>query len=184
MTREEGYAWVTEELKGPNLIKHVLATEAIMRALAQSLGEDEEAFGLAGLIHDVDYELTGEKPEEHGRVGAEWMRARGVDETVIHAVLAHNGDALGVPRESVMDRCLYAADPMTGLIVAAALVRPSKKLADVTVESILKKWGSKSFAKGASRTQMETCRDFGMELTDFIDLSIRAMQAVSDDLGL
>ncbi|NLX70107.1 MAG: HDIG domain-containing protein [Clostridiales bacterium] len=183
MTREDALKLVKENMKNKNLVKHVLATEAVMRGLAKKFGEDEEKWGLAGLIHDVDYEKTVDNPSQHGLLGAQMLAGIGLDDEIVNAVRAHN-DALGYDRITRMDKALYAADPVTGLIVAAALVKPSKKLADVDTEFVLKKYKEKSFARGASREQINSCEELGLTLEEFISLAIEAMQNIADELGL
>jgi len=183
MTREEAFRMVKENVKNANLIKHMLATEAVMRALARRLGEDEEKWGLVGLAHDVDYEETADSPSQHGLVGAQMLAQAGMEEDEVNAVKAHN-EALGYPRVTRLDKALYATDPVTGLIVAAALIKPSKKLADVDTEFVLKKFKEKSFARGASREQIMSCQELGLSLDEFIGLAIEAMQSIASDLGL
>ena len=138
---------------------------------------------MAGLIHDVDYEKTVDNPSQHGLLGAQMLAGIGLDDEIVNAVRAHN-DALGYDRITRMDKALYAADPVTGLIVAAALVKPSKKLADVDTEFVLKYYKEKSFARGASREQINSCEELGLTLEEFISLAIEAMQNIADELGL
>lgn len=183
MTREEALQMVNENVKNVNLIKHMLATEAVMRALARRLGEDEEKWGLVGLVHDVDYERTADSPSQHGLIGAQMLAEAGLGEEEVNAVKAHN-EATGFQRQTRLDKALYAADPVTGLIVAAALVKPSKKLADVDTEFVLKKFKEKSFARGASREQIMSCQELGLTLEEFIGLAIDAMQSIAGQLGL
>ncbi len=135
---------------------------------------------MAGLLHDLDYAETAEDPERHGLVTAEMLDGQ-VDDEVMHAILSH---ADKVPRESLMDKALYASDPTTGFIVAAALVRPDKSLAEVKLKSLKKRWKEKAFARGASRDQMGSCEEMGLERDEFLQLSLEAMQARSDELGL
>jgi len=183
MRREEVLKAVRERVTNPNLIKHMLATEAVMRSLSRRLGEDEEEWGLAGLVHDIDVELTQDDFSRHGRLGAELARELGLSERICHAVLAHN-EVHGVPRESLLDKALYCADPVTGLIVAAALVLPDKKLSGLTLSSLLKRFKEKRFAAGASREQISLCRELGLELEEFLSLSLEAMQGIASELGL
>lgn len=183
MKREEALKLVQKEVKNRNLIKHMLAVEAIMRALAARLGEDVEQWGLAGLLHDIDYDKTADKPELHSLVGADMLAAAKVDPRIVYAVRVHN-EVHGLPRISFLDRALYAADPLSGLIVAAALIHPDRKLASIDVPFILNRFAEKSFARGANREQIETCNDFGLSLESFIDLSLQAMRGISGQLGL
>jgi uncharacterized protein len=155
----------------------------IMEALARHLGlpdEDVARWGLAGLLHDLDYAETAEDPERHARGAAEEL-AGVVDDEIVHAILAH---ACHVPLETDMDRALYAADPLTGFIVAAALVRPDKSLAGVEVRSLKKRWKEKAFARGANRDQMDTCTSLGITREEFLTVALEAMQARSEELGL
>jgi putative nucleotidyltransferase with HDIG domain len=161
----------------------MLATEAIMRALARRLGGDEEEWGFAGLLHDIDVELTGGDMSIHSKLGADLAREMGASEAVAHAILCHN-EAHGVPCVTKLDKALFCADPITGLITAAALVRPNKKLAGVEARSVGKRFKERSFAAGASREQIASCSNLGLTLDEFIELSLGAMKGIADDLGL
>jgi len=184
MTRDEALDSIEANVENKNTIKHMLATEAIMRALAKRLGEDEEEeWGLTGLLHDIDMELTEGDMSTHSKLGADLAREMGASEAMAHAILCHN-DAHGIPRESQLDKALFCADPLTGLIIAAALVRPDKKLASVEAKSVRKKFKEKSFAAGANREQIARCAELGIELDEFIELGLKAMKGIADDLGL
>ena len=183
MTREEALDSVRDNVENENLVKHMLATESIMETLARRLGEDEDEWGLTGLLHDIDVELTEGDMNNHSRLGADLVREMGVSEAVVHAILCHN-EAHGVPRETKLDKALFCADPLTGLITAAALVRPDKKLAGVEANSVKKRFKEKSFAAGASREQIASCSELGLELDDFIELGLKAMKGIAKDLGL
>jgi len=183
MTREEVLDSIKANVENANLIKHMLATEAIMRGLARRLGEDEEEWGLTGLLHDIDMELTGGDMSQHSKLGADLARELGASEAMAHAILCHNA-AHGVPLETKLDKALFCADPLTGLIVAAALVRPDKKLAGVETKSVMKRFKEKSFAAGANREQISQCSELGLELDEFIELGLKAMQGIAADLGL
>jgi len=183
MTREEVIDSVKDNIENDNLIKHMLATEAIMRALARRLGEDEEEWGLTGLIHDIDMELTGGDMSQHSKLGADLARELGASEAMAHAVLCHN-ETHGIPAETKLDKGLFCADPLTGLIIAAALVRPDKKLAGVEAKSVIKKFKEKSFAAGANREQIARCSELGLELDEFIELGLKSMKGIATDLGL
>ena len=183
MDRAEALALVREHVPQDNLVKHCIATEAIMGALADHLGlseEDRARWETAGLLHDLDYADTAEDFERHGLVTAD-MLGDSVDQEVVHAILAHANKA---PRESQIDKALYAADPVTGFVVAAALVRPEKKLEAVTVKSLKKRWKEKAFARGANREQMASSEELGLEREEFLRISLEAMQARADELGL
>ena len=166
-----------------NLINHMLATEFIMRSLAERFGEDSDRWGIAGLLHDIDYDATAADMHRHSRVGSEMLRREGLDEEICHAVLAHNG-AHGEPRASLMDKALHAVDPLTGLIVATALVMPGKKLASVTAEKVVNRYREKAFAKGANREQIARCSELGMSLEDFVEAGLLAMQLRANEIGL
>ncbi|MCL6450047.1 MAG: HDIG domain-containing protein [Acetobacteraceae bacterium] len=183
MTREEALAAVKRNLKNPNLLKHTLAVEAVMRRLAGRLGQDPERWGLAGLLHDIDYSLTFEDPERHSQVGADMLAEMGLDAELVEAVRAHN-DRHGLPRTTDMARALYAADPLTGLIVAAALIHPQKRLAPLDPAFVLNRFKEKSFARGARRDAIESCSELGLGLEEFVALGLEAMQGVAAELGL
>ena len=184
MTREEALALVQERVKNPNMTSHMLATEAIMGALARRLGYDEAQWRLAGLLHDLDAEQTADRMDVHGTLTVEWLRAAGLDdEEVLHAILAHN-PANGSSIENSMDRALFACDPLTGLVTAAALIRPEKKLELVALKSLKKRFREPSFAKGARREDMLTCSELGLELDEFLEIGLEAMKEVADELGL
>ncbi len=183
MNREQAYELITKNVKNKNLIKHMLAVEAVMGKLARHLGEDEELWSLAGLVHDVDLGKTLDKPRKHALVGAEMLEKAGAPPEVIQAVRSHN-HLLNLPRKSIMDKALYAADPLTGLIVAAALIHPEKKLRAIDREFVLKRFKEKHFAKGAGRQQISACSELGLSLEEFIELGILAMQEESKNLGL
>lgn len=184
MTREEALGLVKSLIKNKNLVKHHLATEACMRALARHFGEDEEIWGLVGLLHDADYEITEKDPERHTLELGKILREKDVDEAVIRAAQSHS-DASGVPRNTVMAKALYACDELTGLIVAAALVHPDKKLAPLDVEFIMRRFKEKAFARGAHREMILTCEpELGIGLEPFIGICLSAMQGIADELGL
>ena len=183
MNRQEAIDSIEDNVENRNLIKHMLATEAVMRALAKRLKEDEEEWGLAGLLHDIDVELTEGDMSNHSKLGADLVREMGAGEEVVRAVLCHN-EMHGIPCESKLDKALFCADPLTGLITAAALVRPDKKLSGVEAKSVGKRFKEKSFAAGANRQQIATCSNLGLELDEFIDIGLKAMQGIAADLGL
>ncbi len=183
MTRQDAWELLTEFTKNPNLIKHALAVEAAMRAYARKFGEDEEKWGIVGLIHDFDYEQHPTL-EEHPFAGAKILEERGWPKDVIKAVLAH-ADHTGVKRETLMEKALFAVDELTGLIVAVALVRPTKSILDVTVESVKKKWKEKSFAAGVKREDIERgAQELGVPLDEHIAIVLEAMKDIASELGL
>lgn len=184
MKREEALAEIQLRVKNQNLVKHMIAVEAIMRELAGHFGEDTERWGFAGLVHDIDYELTADEPDRHALVGAEILAGLGVDEEILYAVKAHNGERLNVPRQRRLDKALFAADPLSGLIVAAALIHPDKKLASIDADFVVNRFGEKGFARGANRQQIATCHELGLELKEFIALGLAGMQRFAAELGL
>ncbi|MEN8614622.1 HD domain-containing protein [Dehalogenimonas sp. THU2] len=182
MNRADALAAVNTKISNQNLIKHMLATEAVMRGLAEKFGEDLEDWGLAGLLHDIDLDECQGDMTVHGRMSAEMAGDLGASKGVCHAILCHG--MLGEPCETLLDKALYCADPLTGLITAGALIRPEKRLSFVEAKSILKRFKEKSFAAGANREQIAKCADIGLTLEEFVGLSLRAMQGISEDLGL
>ena len=183
MDREIALESVKANVENKNMVKHMLATEAVILALARRLGEDEEEWGLAGLLHDIDVELTGGDMKAHGKLGADLARELGANEAVTHAILCHN-ETHGIPLETKLDRALFCADPLTGLITAATLVRPDKRLAGLEAKSVKKRFKEKGFAAGANREHITKCSEIGLELDEFIELGIAAMKGVAADLGL
>ncbi len=185
MNREETLVLVKKYVKNKNSIKHMLAVEAVMRSLAQKLGEDEEVWGLAGLAHDIDMEIVDYKndPQNHGKKGAEILRENKAKEEVVIAALAHNRET-GQKRESLLEKAIYCADPLTGLIIASTLVLPSRKLADLSSKSVLRRYKEKSFAKGAERKVIAACAEIGVDLAEFAEIGLTAMQAISNELEL
>jgi putative nucleotidyltransferase with HDIG domain len=184
MTREEAWGLVTEETSSGNLLKHMLAVEAVMRAYARKFGEDEETWGLAGLLHDIDYERHPSQEAGHPFVGADLLRKHGVPEPICRAVLSH-ADYSGVPRESRMERALYAADELSGFVIAVALVRPSRALADVDVPAVKRKMKDKAFARGVRREDIvRSAEELGVPLDEHIGFVIGALRSVASQLGL
>ena len=183
MNRTKALDELKARITNNNLIKHSLAVEAIMRELAVLLRDNSELWGLAGLLHDIDYDRTANDPARHSILGAEILEYLEVDPEVEYAVKAHNGYH-GIERKRKLDKALYCADPVSGLITAGALILPSKKLKDVTAEFILKRMNEKSFAKGADREQIKSCSELGLELEEFITVALNAMKKISGELGL
>ncbi|MGD8437262.1 MAG: HDIG domain-containing protein [Syntrophobacterales bacterium] len=184
MDRQQALDLLHNHLKSGNLRKHCLATEAIMRALAERLDEPVDLWGLAGLLHDLDYEQTVDQPSEHGLHAADILTSSGLPPEVITAIKAHNAEALGLERKSTFDFALTCAESITGLVIATALVYPDKRLASVKPKSILKRMKKKDFARRVNRDQIRLCEKIGVPLADFAELSLRAMQGISEELGL
>ena len=166
-----------------NLRRHMLATEAIMRALATRLGEDPDVWGLAGLAHDLDAEETEDDVARHGAVAADAARRLGLPDEAAHAIAAHNPDT-GVIAETRLDVGLIASDQLSGLVTASALVRPEKDLAGVKVKSVRKRYREGAFARGVDRESIARCAELGLELDDFLALGLEAMQGIAPELGL
>ncbi len=184
MDRDKAWELVQTKIKGDFLRTHLLASEAIMRALAKHFNEDVEMWGLAGLTHDIDWELTEPTPEKHSLVGAEWLKEAGFPPEVVEAVRVHN-HTHGIEPKTLMEKSLWCAEELTGLIVACAFVQPDKKLASVKVSSVKKKFKDKAFAKGVNREIISKCEDMtGLTLEQLIEIELKAMQEISGDLGL
>ena len=181
MNREDAFVLLQEHLKNKNLVKHCLSVEACMRKFASHFGEDGDAWGLAGLLHDLDYEYTVDDPDNHALKTAEMLTQYDLPADIVHAVKAHNHK---VEIQNNMDVALLTSDPATGFIIACALMHPEKKLKSVDLKFMKKRFKEKSFAKGASRDQMRQCADMGIELDDFLMMCLEAMQEIDGDLGL
>lgn len=182
-TREEAWEILTDHVKTPSLVNHALAVEAVMRHFARRKGADEETWGIIGLIHDVDYE---EHPEEHLRHAPDILRSRGWPEEHVRAVLAHGwGLATDVEPVTDLEKTLFAIDELTGLVAAAALVRPSRSVLDLPVKSVRKKWKDKAFAAGVDRAAVEKGASMlGISLDDLIADTIEGMKPVAGQIGL
>jgi len=195
MERRQALFLVEQNITNANLRKHMLACEACMRALAAHFGEDVETWGLAGLLHDLDYDKTANDFANHGKLTVEMLKDRDLPQDILHAILAHpfgsrseGADLRAGPGqvkpESLMDWALYAVDPTTGLLVAAALMHPSKKLSGVDVPFIMKRFKEKRFAAGANREQIQSCSILGLGLEEFLGICLSAMQGIAEELSL
>lgn len=182
-TREEAYQLLTEYNKSDSLVKHALAVEGVMRHFARKRGEDEEKWGVIGLVHDLDYEQFS---EEHCHKSEEILKERGWPEEYIRAVISHGwGLCSDVEPQTELEKALYAIDELTGLVVTTALVRPSKSIMDVKVKSVKKKWKDKRFAAGVDRSIIEKgAQKLGIEVSDLIADTIAGMQEVAEEIGL
>jgi len=181
--REEALGLLKQFTSNKNLIKHALATEAAMRAYAERFNQDPEEWGVTGLLHDFDYEKYPSS-QDHPFKGVKILEEKGYAKEMIQAILAH-ADHTGVLRETLLEKTLYAVDELTGLIVAVSLVRPSKKISEVKVKSIMKKWKDKAFARGVNREDIEKgAQDMGMQLNEHIECVLQAMKNISEELGL
>jgi putative nucleotidyltransferase with HDIG domain len=181
MTRDEALELVHQHVKNKNLRKHMIATEACMQALAARLGHNQDEWALAGLLHDLDYDQTVNDFPKHGFVTEEILQGRGLSPEIVSAIKAHTGHT---PVVSTMDLALYAVDPLTGLIVAAALMHPTKKIGNVDVQFVMNRFKEKRFAAGADRDQIRKCEGLGLPLEEFVGICLAAMQDVSEELGL
>lgn len=187
ITRSQAWELLNVHMKNKNLIRHCLSVEAVMRALAKHFGEDEEVWGIVGLLHDGDYEEVKDTPQLHTIKMNEWLKEMGeTDERIIGAILSHNFAHTGQnPPKNNLEWSLFCCDELTGLIVAVALVRPEKKLSAVTVESVIKKWNNPSFAAGAKREDIIKCEEkLGIKKEEFIKIALNSMQRISTELGL
>jgi putative nucleotidyltransferase with HDIG domain len=184
-TRDDAYKLMTSHVKNENLQKHMLSVEAAMRFYARKYGEDEELWGMAGLLHDMDYE---EYPDlhQHTQVAAQWLRDGGYDERIIYAILAHNDLNLATnPRNDLLSKALYANDEVTGMVTATALVRPNKSIYGLEVSSVRKKMKAKGFAAGVNRDDLvKGAEGLGIDLNEHIANVIEAMSNVAETLGL
>ncbi len=181
ISREEALALVKRNVKNRNLVKHMIAVEGVMRSLARKFGEDEELWGITGLLHDLDYDLTVDDFPRHGFVTEELLQDCDVTPEMVRAIKTHPGH---LPAESLMEKSLYAADPITGLIVAAALMHPSKKIAGVDADFLQRRFKEKRFAAGADREQIQSCERLGLSLEEFFQISLEGMLEISKELGL
>ena len=181
--RAQVVAVMEERVASVHLRRHMLATEAIMRGLAERLGEDPQEWGLAGLGHDLDSEETEGDSTRHGAVAAATLRGLGLSESAVHAVAAHN-PATGIAVETSFDVALLASDQLSGLITAAALVRPDKDLAGVKLKSVRKRYREGAFARGVDRTAIARSTELGLELDEFMAIGLETMQGIAPDLGL
>jgi uncharacterized protein len=184
ITRPEALTLLKTHLKNERLIAHCIAAEVIMRSLALHFGEDEDQWGLAGLLHDLDYELTDEDPSRHGAIAADILASKGVAPEIINAVKKHNAEGLGLTRTTVFEHALTCAETITGLIVATALVYPDKKLTSVKLKSVTKRMKTKHFARAVNRERIMECEKISIPLNEFVTLSLKAMQSIAEQLGL
>lgn len=184
MDRNEAVALIREHVKGDFLFKHMLATEAIMKEVAAFLGENVDLWGLTGLLHDIDFEETKENTGQHGILAEKYIGGK-VPGEVVRAINAHASEYNGAPAPSnKMEIALLSADAITGLVVAAALVKPDKKLSSVTIESVRNAFKKKGFAAGSNRNNIKRIEEIGIPLDKFFELSLTAMQKIAPQLGL
>lgn len=182
--RDRAMRLLHEHLANPNMIKHCLASEAVMRRLARHFSEDEDLWGLTGLLHDLDAEATADDLTQHTHQTVAVLRREGVAEEIIEAIRMHNEAAHTDRRTERFHHALAAGETITGLIIATALVYPDKKLASVKAKSVRKRIKEKAFAAGANRDIIKECELIGLPLADFCSLCLEAMQEIADELGL
>jgi len=184
MNREEALKLLKENVKDEKMIIHSLCSEAVLRAIARKTGKDEEKYGLAGLLHDIDVEITDANPKIHGQKSVEILRIKGIDEDIIDAVAMHNEESSGKERNGFFQHALAAGETITGLIYATTLVYPDKKIENVKYKSVRKRMKEKAFAASVRRENILECEKIGIPLDDFIRISVDAMREISDEIGL
>jgi len=184
MNREEAIRLINEKLQDKNLVNHSIAVGAIMKGIAKFLNQDENRWELCGILHDIDYSETKDDPYKHSLIGGEMLKEMGFDDEFVNAVKSHN-ERHGIPRDSLLAKALYASDPLSGLIVAVALVMPDKKLMSVKTSSVMKKFKTKEFARGADREQIRSCEsELNIPLEKFIEIALDSMKEIAEEIGL
>lgn len=181
MNRDEAFDLVKKYLKNKNLIKHSVAVEACMKKMAEKTGQNESKWGLAGILHDMDYELTEKSPDLHTTETVRILKDMDVDHEVIHTIQAHAGK---VPCQNQMDWSIFSIDPLTGLIIAATLMHPTKKIKEIDLGFVKRRYKEKSFARGARRDDIEQIKNIDVDLDEFITICLEAMQGIDKELGL
>lgn len=184
MERERAMELLTKYVKHDRMIAHSLASEVVMKALARRLGRDEDAWGTAGLLHDVDIEITNADLNVHGLEAERILQAEGVSPEIVDAIVMHNETACGKKRTTELHHALAAAETITGLIVATALVYPDKKLSSVKSKSVVKRMKEKAFAASVSRQNILECEEIGIPLNEFAECAVEAMKEIAPQLGL
>jgi putative nucleotidyltransferase with HDIG domain len=184
MTREEAHKLLLDHVKNPKMLYHLYASEAVMKALARRLGRDEEKWGITGLLHDIDVEITNADPKTHALVAVDILRKAGLGEDMIDAIKMHNEMATGMPRTNEFQHALAAGETITGLIYATALVYPDKKIKDVKPGSITKRMKQSAFAASVSRENIMECEKIGIPLQEFVEISLDAMKGIAEEIGL
>jgi len=180
---EEALQEVKKNILNEKMILHVIAVAKIMKALARRLGKNEELWEVTGLLHDIDYEKTKDEPSKHG-LEAEKILGNKVPLEVVKAIKAHNFENTGERPESDLDKALIAADAVSGLVIATALVMPNKKLAEVSVNALRRKFKQKDFARNVNRDRILFCEQIGLSLDEFLELALKSLSEISDVLGL
>ncbi len=183
MARDAALQMMEAKIQNINLRRHMLASEAIMQKLAQKFGENPEKWGLVGLLHDIDLEEIEQDMSRHAAVAAQWLESD-LPTDALDAIRKHNAEGLGLQRQTKLDHALACAESLTGLVVAACLVLPSKKIEDLKAKSVRKRMKEPRFAAGVNRDIVMECEKIGLELTEFIEIGIEAMQKIDFQLGL
>ncbi len=183
ITRDEALEMLKSNVQAENMLKHSLASEAVLRAIAKHLGKNEEEWGIAGLLHDIDVEITNADPYTHGPYAEKLLKGKITDE-MLDAIVMHNEVATGKERNTEFQHALAAGETITGLITATTLVYPDKKLASVKAKSVTKRMKQKAFAASVNRENILECEKIGIPLPEFADLAVNAMRSISDDLKL
>ncbi|MGM0505354.1 MAG: HDIG domain-containing metalloprotein [Bacteroidota bacterium] len=184
MDRDQAEKLLRKYVRNEKMLYHCFASEAVMRALAKRLGRDEEKWGITGLLHDIDTEITNADPKKHGLVAYELLKDEGLEEDVIDAIKMHNEEATGLKRETEFHHALAAGETITGLIYATALVYPDKRIKDVKPKSVTKRMKQSAFAASVSREIIMECEEIGIPLNEFVEISLNAMKEISDEIGL
>jgi uncharacterized protein len=184
MTRDEAVELLNKYVKNERMLNHCYASEAVMRALAHRLGRDEEKWGLAGLLHDLDVELVNADLNVHGIETEKILNEKGIEPEIVEAIVMHNEFLTGKKRHTELQHALAAGETITGLIVATTLVYPDKKIASVKPKSIIKRMKEKAFAASVNRDNIMECDKIGIPLDEFTEICVNAMKGISDRLGL
>lgn len=184
MTRNEAEELLRKYVKSERMLDHSIASEEVLRALARRLGRDEERWGLAGLLHDIDIEVVGGDLSRHGLEAERILTEAGIDPEMVAAVKSHNEAVCGAARNTELQHALAAGETITGLIVATALVYPDKKIASVKVKSITKRMKEKAFAASVNRDTIRECEKIGLPLDEFVEISLGGMREIADRIGL
>jgi len=182
-TREYYVGLLNQHVKNPKMIAHSLASEAVLKALAKRFGENEEVWGIAGLLHDIDVEITEADPKRHALVGADMLKTEDLPDDAIDAIRMHNEMATGMNRSNRFQYALAAGETITGLIFATALVYPDKKIASVKPKSVVKRMKEKAFAASVNRETIMECEKIGIPIDQFAELSIEALKPIAEELG-
>jgi putative nucleotidyltransferase with HDIG domain len=184
MTRDDALDLLKQYVQNEKMLQHAYASEVVLRSLARRLGGDENKWGLAGLLHDIDIEVVGGDLKCHGAKAESILQAHNVDTEIIDAIRRHNEEASNEPRQSLLHHALAAGETITGLITATALVYPDRKIASVKAKSVVKRMKEKAFAASVRRETILECEKLGLSLDEFVAISLAAMQGISDTLGL